>query len=257
PAPPRLAVGTKGSGAWARKLTIGGSDGVEVREITVAGQQRRAQVASSRGGIVTGLEVAGSGAGDALVAFRSEASGAGEISAAVVDAPPIQFAATTPTDWVRPGQARISWDVSRNALGRVLYELFIDGTKVTETRDRRSLRLPRAALDDGRHRIQVRATDRRGQRILSNTATLRVDGTAPRVTVSERSRRRVSVRIADSGRSGLDRERSTVRWGDGADSAAANAVAHTYRRAGRFTVTVRVRDRAGNTRIVREAVRVR
>lgn len=257
PGEPKLALGVKGSGAWARKLTIGGSDGVEVREIPVTGQQRRAQVASSRGGLVTGLEVAGAATGDAIVAFRSESGGAGEVSAAVVDAPPLAFAVTTPTDWVRPTQARVSWDVSRNALGRVLYELFIDGTKVMETRDKRSLRMPRAALDDGLHRIVVRATDRRGQRILSNTATLRVDGTAPKVTVTTRSRRRARVRIADAGRSGLDRERSAVQWGDGKRSEATNLVAHTYRRAGRYTVTVTARDRAGNTRVTREAVTVR
>ncbi len=257
PGAPEIALGPKGAGVVVRKLTIGGSDGVEIRELTAGGSQRRAQVSSTRGGLVTGVDVAGSGAGDGLVAFRSESNGAGEVSGVTVDAPPLPFAVTTPTDWVRPALTRVRWDTARNTLGRVLYELFLDGTKVTESRELRQLRLPRAGLDDGRHRVVVRVVDRVGQRTVSNTATLRVDGTPPVATVTRHRNRRVRVRITDSGRSGLDREQSTVTWGDGERSAAANPVSHTYRRACRCTVTVKVVDRAGNRRTTRHKVTVR
>lgn len=257
PGDPRLVVGAKGSGAWARRLSVGGREGVEVREISVTGQQRRAQVGSTAGGLVTALEAAGSGAGDALVAMRTESGSRGEITAVTVDAPPLGFAVTTPTEWVRPAAASIAWDSARNTLGRVRYEVFLNGTKVAESDGRRAMRLPRGGLQDGRHQIQVRAIDRLGQRTTSNTATLRVDATAPRVSVSRRSGRRVQLRIFDSGRSGLDRERSRIAWGDGRSDAAANVVSHEYRSAGRRTITATVRDRAGNRRVTRLEVVVR
>ncbi|UUY03520.1 PKD domain-containing protein [Svornostia abyssi] len=228
-----------------------------MRELTVTGGQRRAQVASSGGGAVSDMEIAGSGIGDALIAFRSGSSTRGEISASLVDAPPITFAVTTPTDWVRPPRAVVRWDAARNALGPLKYEVFFDGVPLEAPIRGRALRVPRAALDDGRHRVQLRATDREGQRVLSNVSTLRIDGTAPTVRVTRRARRRVAVRISDAGRSGLDTERSTVAWGDGSDGAAANNQSHTYRRPGTYRVTVVARDRAGNTRRVTERVVVR
>jgi hypothetical protein len=257
PGDPRLVVGAKGSGAWARRLSVGGREGVEVREIPVSGQQRRAQVASARGGLLTALEAGGSGAGDALVAFRSESGSRGEITAVTVDAPPLGFAVTTPTEWVRPAAAQIAWDPARNTLGRVRYEVFLNGTKVVESDGRRALRVPRAGLQDGSHRIQIRAIDRLGQRTTSNTATLRIDATPPRVTVRRFAGGRVQLRIFDAGRSGLDRERSRISWGDGRSAAAANVVSHRYRSAGRRTITATVRDRAGNRSVSRLEVVVR
>lgn len=257
PGLPRLVVGPKGSGALARPLSIDGREGVEIREITVTNAQRRAQVSSTGGGAIANIEVAGSGAGDALVAFRSGSSSRGEISAATVDAPPLTFAATTPTDWVRPTRATVRWDAARNVLGRLRYELFVDGVQVDVPLTRRALRLPRAALDDGLHRVQLRAIDRLGQRITSNVATMRVDGTAPVVTIARRRGRRVAVRITDRGRSGLERERSTIAWGDGQTSEPSNNLSHTYAKAGRYLVRIRARDRAGNVATVSERVVIR
>lgn len=257
PGVPKIVMGPKGAAVLARRLTISGLDGVEVREVPASGVQRRAQVASLRGGLVTGVEVAGSGFGDGLVAFRSESQGAGEISAATVDAAPGTFAVTTPTDWVRPTRARVTWEPASNALGRLRYEVYLDGTKATEQTSGVGFRFPRAGLEDGRHRVQVRAVDRRGQRTLSNQATMKVDGTAPQVTVTARRGRRAAVRITDRGRSGLDTERSKVAWGDGDDSPAANQLSHTYTRACRCRVTVTATDRAGNRRTVRTRVVVK
>lgn len=254
---PRLVVGPKGSGVLARRLAVGGQGGVEVRELTVDGTNRRAQVAATAAGLVGDLELGGSGLGDAIVALRAGSTTRGELAAALVDAPPLTFAATAPTGWVRPSQARISWEPARNAIGAVRYQLLLDGVPAAEPQRFRGRLIPRAGLDQGRHTIQVRATDERGQAVLSNAQALRIDGTAPVARVRVRPGRRVQVRVTDNGRSGLDTERSTIRWGDGDDNAAAATISHTYKTAGPRTLTLTLRDRAGNRATTKVKVTVR
>lgn len=254
---PRLAPGPKGSGVLARRLDLGDRHGVEIRELPVAGGTRRAQVSSEGGGLVTDFEAAGSTLGDAIVAFRSGSASRGEISAAVVDAPPLTFAVTAPTGWVRPAQARVSWEPARNAIRGVTYEVLLDGHITGRPTGARARLVDPRGLEDGAHRVEVRATDVRGQRVLSNRTALRVDGTAPQFTVARRGGRRITVRVNDRNRSGVDRERSTISWGDGRQRAAAGVQSHRYRRAGTYTVTTRLYDRAGNREIRRTKVAVR
>lgn len=254
---PVLVAGPKGSGALARRLDIGDRHGVEVRELPVQGGTRRAQVSAEGGGRVTDLEAGGSTLGDAIVAFRSGSSARGSIAAAVVDAPPLGFAVTAPTDWVRPSQARVSWEAARNAIRGVSYEVLLDGQRTGKVTGARARRIPRRGLEDGRHGVEIRATDVLGQRTVSNRATLRVDGTAPQARITRRPRRRVTVRITDHGRSGLNSERSTITWGDGDQSAAVSGRTHAYARPGRYRVTTRLYDAAGNREIRSTWVRVR
>lgn len=255
---PRLAMGPKGSGVLARRLDIGDQHGVEIREIPVQGLSRRAQVSAEGGGLVTGFEVGGSNLGDAIVGFRSGSSSRGSIAATVVDAPPLAFAATAPTGWVRPSRARVSWEPARNAIRGVTYEVLLDGQITGRPTGARARVIERRGLEDGSHSVQIRATDMRGQRVVSNRVALRVDGTAPQLTVSRRGGRRVTVRINDRNRSGMDTERSTIAWGDGTGrSAAANVKSHRYPRRGRFVITTTLRDRAGNSETRRTAVTVR
>lgn len=254
---PNLVTGPKGSGVIARRLDVDDRHGVEVRELPVDGSNRRAQVSAESGGPVSDLEAAGSTLGDAIVAFRSGSSTRGEISAAVVDAPPLTFALTAPTDWVRPSQARVSWEPARNAIRGVTYEVLLDGQLTGRPTGARARRVDPRGLEDGSHRVEIRATDVRGQRVLSNRVVLKVDGTAPRARISPRGERRVTVRVTDGGRAGLDTERSSIQWGDGDRSAAAPTRTHTYARPGRYRITTRLYDAAGNRETERTTVVVR
>lgn len=254
---PRLVSGPKGSGVLARRLDIRDQHGVEIRELPIDGGTQRAQVSADGGGTVTDLDAAGSTLGDAIVGFRSGSSARGSISASVVDAPPLTFALTAPTDWVRPSQARVNWEPARNAIRGVSYEVLLDGQRTGAITGARARIVARRGLEDGRHQVAVRATDMRGQRVLSNTVTLRVDATAPQARIVRRAGRRVTVRISDHGRSGLDAEQSKIFWGDGASLGAAAATTHTYRRRGRYRLTTVLRDQAGNRETQRTWVEVR
>ncbi|MBJ7330552.1 MAG: PKD domain-containing protein [Solirubrobacteraceae bacterium] len=256
--PPRMTIGPKGSGAVARRLSVDGADGVEVRELSVSGAARRAQVSAPGGGLVSDVEVGGSGLGDAIVALRSGSTSRGEIAAAVVDAPPLAFAVTAPTGWVRPSQARVGWEAARNAIGGIAYQLLLDGTPATDPQRYLGRLLPKRALDDGRHTVQVRATDTLGQSVLSNRLGIRIDGTPPKARIARQAGRRVRVTIGDAGRSGTDRELTKVLWGDGSSSEVKQTVVgHEYRKPGRYRVQAQVRDRAGNKDTVERTVVLR
>jgi hypothetical protein len=67
---------------------------------------------------------------------------------------------------------------------------------------------------------------------------------------------RVSVRPTDAGRRASGVGRVRIAWGDGRSSTARRAT-HSYRRSGRVTVRVSVRDKAGNVVVVRRAITIR
>jgi hypothetical protein len=102
------------------------------------------------------------------------------------------------------------------------------------------------------------AVDQAGQATPSHTRTLRVDALAPRVRVAVTGSRRVGrvlrirVRVEDRGGSGLDHV--TVSFGD-RRSARGRTLFHAYRRRGRYALTVKAVDRAGN--VGRRTVRLR
>jgi hypothetical protein len=115
------------------------------------------------------------------------------------------------------------------------------------------------------HRWRVVATDRRGQATATPQRVLRQDGTPPRarVTVSGPRRRgqavRVTVRPTDAspaGRRASGVGRVTVAWGDGSSSTGRRTT-HRYRRGGKLTLRVSVRDRAGNVVVVSRPITVR
>jgi hypothetical protein len=68
----------------------------------------------------------------------------------------------------------------------------------------------------------------------------------------------VSVRPTDAspaGRPASGIGRVTIAWGDGSSSTGRRAT-HGYRRSGRFTLRVSVRDRAGNVVVVRRPITI-
>jgi hypothetical protein len=107
--------------------------------------------------------------------------------------------------------------------------------------------------------ISLTASDQAG-----NTATyqltFRVDNQAPRVRLRAPQRARVgakvrvSASVLDVGSGLAGRPRFT--FGDGTH-ANGFRLAHRYKKPGRYTVTIRATDRAGNSVTVRRALRVR
>lgn len=258
---------------------------VEQRGATglVTAQERRADgveeatvLSAPRGGEVEGLAMGGSGLGDAIVAWRQGSGDNAQIATAVVDAPPDPFLVLLPSGWQRKPRVKIAWDHSPNAIGGVRYSVSVDDEPVREGLRFLGALLKPDDLENGRHRIQIFATDDSGQETGSRVGTLRVDRRPPQVEL-RREGRRVTVVVTDGGKkvaSTLRKRSVKVSFGErGGAAASASAapkgkgrgkkakaptvrVGHVYRGSGRFLVRVTARDRAGNRTKWSKAVRV-
>lgn len=238
------------------------------------------------GGAVESMELGGSGLGDAIVAWVQGEGERAQLAATVVNAPPDPFLVLLPEGWQRTKRIPIAWDEAPNAIGGVRYSVSVDDEPVLEGLDGHKAPLPRDLAGDGRHQIQVFATDTAGQETGSRTGVLRVDRRGPRVRVRRRGRK-LTVIATDGGRhntSGVRRGTVKVDFGEGPGGGGKKQGAvvskrrrngragkrsgrrkgpivvrrrHTYSRAGSFKLTVRARDRAGNVRTIKRRIRVR
>lgn len=251
---------------------------VEQRGATglVVAQERRADgvdestaLSAPAGGEVFGLVMGGSGLGDAIVAWRQGSGDGSQLAAAVVDAPPDPFLVLLPNGWQRKKKVRIAWDHSPNAIGGVRYSVSVDDEPVREGLGTLSAVLKADDLDNGRHKIQIFASDDLGQETGSRTGQLLVDRRPPEVKL-RRKGRRLTVVVSD----GSKKTASTLRKGSvkvgfgerGGAGASASApkkgkaptvrVHHTYKGSGRFRIRVRARDRAGNRTSWSKVVRI-
>jgi hypothetical protein len=232
---------------------------IAVQENPVGRSSRHALISAPIGGPVDDVAADGSGLGDMLVGFRQGVGPDSQVVVAVADAPPAPFNVNTPDGWVRPRVGRLTWEAARDATGRVRYRPTLDGRNAGRTVTRQRYRLDYRRLGDGRHRVRVVAIDVTGQETASAPATLRVDGTAPKVALRMR-RDRLSVRLSDGPRkrsAGVNARKTEIEFGDGETRRRGRRVRHTYERGGRYRVVVRAYDRAGNHTTVREVVRAR
>jgi hypothetical protein len=227
-------------------------------------QGPQGEVALSGPGVdaTVGLEAAADRAGDVAVAFTQGGPGNRQVVVASFDRAPGAFRLSSRTTFRNAAATPLKWTQSFELWGPLAYTVEVDGRAVGST-TATALAVP--GLRDGVHRWRVVATDRRGQAIATPTRVLRQDGTPPRarVTVSGARRRgrpvRVVVRPTDASRTGRPASgvgRITIAWGDGRFSTGRRAT-HSYRRSGRRTVRVTVRDRAGNAVVVSRAITIR
>jgi hypothetical protein len=249
PGDPRAELGVSGAAAIAWKLRRGAAGGVGISERRADAVPVRQLLSAPVGGPVGGLELAGSGLGDALVAWVQGPDERRQVAAAVVDAPPDPFSVQTPVEWVRRGRVRLRWDEPPHAIGGIRYALTIDDDTVAEDVSGTARAVPLRRLDDGVRIVQVVAEDSGGQETTSYPSGLRIDTRAPRVRIRRVAAGRVRVRLVDGrpGRvAGVARASVRVSWGDGRRTEGRTSATHRYRRAGRVRIEVRARDRAGN-----------
>jgi len=209
-----------------------------------------------------GLEAAADRAGDVAVAFVQGAPAARGVWVSSFDRAPGAFALSSRTSFRNVAVNPLKWSPSFELWGPLTYTVEVDGRAAGQT-NTTQLALP--ALPDGVHRWRVIAADRRGQLTATPLRVLRQDATAPRarIRVSGARRRgrpiRVTVRPTDATRGGRPASgvgRVVIAWGDGSRTSARRAT-HHYRRGGRRTVRVSVRDRAGNVVVVRRSITIR
>jgi hypothetical protein len=187
--------------------------------------------------------------GDALVAMVQGSKAAQRrVTVARLDQPPgAPVVVRGPVAGPRP---RLRWTPGEDAFGAQRFRVRLDGAAVGTTSST-SLRVKRA-VPDGRHAVQVTAIDARGQTTTGPRRRVLVDSTAPsaRVTATRSGRTLVvHVQRSDSGSgvAGID-----VAWGDGTSSTGTRGpFRHRYASVAARTVTVTVRDRAGNRTVRR------
>jgi hypothetical protein len=245
-----------GVSAWP-SADAQGHEAVAVREDFPSGAMQTALLGGGDGGPVGELAVARSGLGDGLVGFLQGPLGNASVVTVDASSPPAQFVTSVSKGWVKPAQALVSWQPAPSANGPLSYTVVLDGRALPTPAGAFAMRLPALRLGDGRHRVQVLATDSDGQATLSPSSPLLIDALPPRVKIARaRGGRAVSVRVTDSD-SGVDARLVSVSFGDGVSARGRTRLVHRYARAGVYRVTVSVADRLGVRGVVRELVSVR
>jgi hypothetical protein len=169
------------------------------------------------------------------------------LTAAVHDIPPARPVVSARSRYVNPRTEGITWNPGLDYLGAQTFRVRVDGREIGAASQPR---LRTARVRDGRHRLQVVATDRRGQSSPSRVATMFVDTRRPRAAVTAARAGRlvtVSVRASDPGKAGSGVRAYDVDWGDGRTTTSGRStLRHRYSSSGRRKITVTVRDRARN-----------
>jgi hypothetical protein len=201
-----------------------------------------------------GVALSGDRVGDYAVAMVQGPDGARTLSVTVFDRPPGRPSVPTSTAYARRARPSLRWGAGLDLWGPQTFRVLIDGRLSGQTQAETFV--PPKALKTGRHTFRVDAVDRAGQVTGSHTRTIRVDATAPRLSVRVTGARRaghaltVAVKARDAA-SGL--ARVTVAYGDGR-STRLRTSRHAYRR-GRYTLKVTAVDKAGN--LARRSVKLR
>jgi hypothetical protein len=230
---------------------------VAIREDFLGGGVQTGLVSGGAGGQVGELAVGRSGLGDGLVAFRQGPFGNAAIVATQVTAPPVRFVVTVAKGWTKPSQASLAWLPAESANGPLQYTVVLDGRRVATPAGAFALHLDTRGLSSGTHKLQVLATDIFGQSVLTSPSTLRVDGTAPTVTITRaRHDHAVRVRVSDPN-SGVVAKAIAVSFGDGRRDGGRKSLTHRYAHAGVYQIVATVRDKLGNKATVRRLVSVR
>lgn len=258
---PVVEIAPDGAAALAWKARQGRVGGVVARERRADGVATTRTLSAAAGGFVSDLRSAGSGLGDAAIAWVQGEGDSTQIAAAIVDAPPTQFAASAPIGWTREPAVRVSWDVAAHAVGGVRYDVTVDDEQVLADQAGTRATLDARQLDNGRRTLVVIARDSAGQETESLPAELMVDRQPPTATIVLRRGRRLAVSIGDGPTgegSGVSAAATVINFGDGRRlRGRVRDITHRYRRPGRFRMTVVTRDRVGNRRTIRRTVTVR
>jgi len=255
------AVGTtvnpSGGGTTAWTTSYAGHPAVEALEEYRHGAYQAARLVGGLAGPISGFSFAGSGTGDALIAWMLGPPGDAEVVGDFVQSPPSTLVVSAPQEWVRARGATVSWEPAGDAVEPVDYTVFLDGRPLLRGLRGTRANLRSAVLGDGVHQVQVLASDSAGQRMMSGRATLKIDANPPTVKVALIDHRRgVRVTVADRA-SGVERAATRIAFGDGARAGRRARATHRYRHPGRYTITAHVRDKAGNSATVHIPVSVR
>jgi hypothetical protein len=209
------------------------------------------------GGEISQLVGSASGAGDALLAFRQGEGGEGAIVADRIAAAPTAFSLQVPEGWVAPRRATVRWAPPESAVGGLVYGFMVNGQMVRSGLQRLRFTPPAAQLYDGVGRVQVVATDRLGEEVLSRPAKMKIDSQPPRIQLRFNRRRGIiRLKLKDT-QSGLVPGATRISFGDGAKARRGASFTHRYGRPGTYQLHLRGEDEVGNVLVQRISVTVK
>lgn len=203
-----------------------------------------------------GVFLGGDRVGDFAVAMVQGTEGAKALTVAVFDDPPTAPYIGKAEAYKRKTRPELRWRPGTDLWGEQTYRVFMDGVQIGQTKA--ASLVPATPLKTGRHKWYVEAVDLRGQTARSRERTMKLDATAPTLSVRVDGKRargsalKIRVVAKDRGGSGLDH--TTIDYGDHSSTTKSRKVTHHYR-AGKFTLKVAAVDKAGN--VTRKRVKLR
>jgi hypothetical protein len=203
-----------------------------------------------------GVFIGGDRVGDFAVAMVQGAAGARALTVAVFDDPPTSPYIGRAEAYKRKTRPELKWRPGTDLWGEQTFRVFMDGVQIGQTKA--SSLVPATPLTTGRHKWYVEAVDLHGQTARSRERTMKLDATAPALSVRVDGKRargqalKIRVTVKDRGGSGLDH--TTIDFGDHSSTTRSRKVSHRYR-AGKFTLQVAAVDKAGN--VTRKEVKLR
>jgi hypothetical protein len=251
-----INLGDDGNAQIARAVGEPGAEAVSVIEETTSGGMNSAVLAAEGGKNIEQLEFDGNRSGDAAIVFRQSDDSGSSLVAAAIDSAPDEFEATEPDSWVRDRKPQLKWEPSTDYFGAMHYEIRVDG-KLDGVTSATSYPFSKA-VRDGRHNVLLSAVDRLGQSYTVEPISFRIDRKKPRVRIKRVGSKRIVVTLSDGKKrtsAGISR-RSKINWGDRRSSRVRSAVSHRFSKRGRFVVTVKAFDKAGNRVTVRRSFKL-
>jgi hypothetical protein len=251
-------VGQEGGGvsAWQGQSSSG-LPVIDAREEFAGGAMQLAQLSGPISGPADPPVLAGSGEGDALIAFRQGPPGQSQVLATIVKGPPGDFLAAGPVGWVKGSAAKLSWNAAPEAFGTTTYAILVDGQVRQQGLTGLSTQLDPRGLSNGIHHVQVLATDSLGQQTRTPAVEVKIDANPPEVKVKPLGGSGVRVRVVDVASGALAQD-TLIDFGDGTRAVKGRLSArHRYSRAGTYVIVVHDRSRAGNAGVAHLRVKVR
>jgi PKD domain len=234
-----------------------GLPAVAVHQTFAEGSSQTGLLYGPIGGQISQFEGSASGAGDGLIAFRQGEGGESAIVADRIAAAPTSFSVQVPEGWVAPGKAMVRWAPPQSAVGGLVYGLLVNGRMVRSGLQRLRFTPPPVQLYDGVGKVQVVATDRLGEEVLSRPARMKVDSQPPRMQLRiGRSSGFVRLKLKDA-QSGLVPRATRVAFGDGVKGRRGASFTHHYKLPGTYKIRLRAEDRVGNVLDQRVSVTVK
>ncbi len=213
----------------------------------------------------SGLAAAGDVSGDAVVGWVQGDPASPAIVTDQLYQAPGSFSPVTKFVFARTAQPLLGWSAARENWGPIRYTVTLDGAPLAQT-TATSLTAPEP-LADGPHNWQVTGSNPAGLTSTARASTVWVDTVPPagRLTITGTKRvgsyLHLSVDYTDApppelrtSASGI--ARVSANWGDGSVYKITHGKYHAYRRPGRYTVTVTITDRAGNSSSLVQSLRI-